>query len=46
MILWDIRKANGPLMTLDQHNGSRASSDPSGSVFDVSIATVVCVLFP
>ncbi|CAI8005990.1 DNA excision repair protein ERCC-8 [Geodia barretti] len=32
VVLWDIRKANGPLTKLDQHNGSRASSDPSVTV--------------
>ena len=31
VVVWDIRKANGPLMTLDQHNGgSGASNNASG----------------
>ena len=29
VFLWDIRKAAGPLKTLDQHNGGGASSTAS-----------------
>ena len=27
VVLWDIRRANGPLLSLDQHNGGGASSN-------------------
>lgn len=30
MYLWDIRKAAGPLNSLDQHNGGGASNTASG----------------
>ena len=30
VVVWDIRKANGPLMRLDQHNGGGASSNITG----------------
>ena len=47
VILWDIRKANGPLMTLDQHNGARASNDPSGSQspsYYIKQLTYICII--
>ena len=30
VLLWDIRKAAGPLMSLDMHNGSGSSNTASG----------------
>ena len=30
VLLWDIRKATGPLLSLDQHNGSGSSNVSSG----------------
>ncbi len=32
MLFWDVRKARGPLRSLDQHNGGGASSSASGNV--------------
>ena len=30
ILLWDVRKATGPLLSLDQHNGSGSSNLASG----------------
>ena len=30
VLLWDVRKATGPLLSLDQHNGSGSSNLASG----------------
>lgn len=30
IVLWDVRKAGGPLMALDQHNGSGSSNTATG----------------
>lgn len=30
IVLWDVRMASGPLMSLDQHNGSGSSNTSTG----------------
>lgn len=30
IVLWDVRRASGPLMSLDQHNGSGSSNTSAG----------------
>ena len=39
VLLWDVRKASGPMRSLDQHNGRGASNIP-GTVVDVGVVLV------
>ena len=36
VVVWDIRKANGPLMTLDQHNGGSGASNNASGIEEIS----------
>ena len=41
VVVWDIRKANGPLMTLDQHNGGSGASNNASGIEEINSSSAV-----